>query len=204
VNGSDEPALRRLAPLLAAVKLGEQISCDVALRQARLAPLPSLQRALERQSRQEAMHAALFGTALACVGHGVRCPPRVARALAGYAASLHADLDAGRLCGSMVGLQCVFERLGAVALQPPEGALSRLGDRLVPLRALIAQQEAAHRRLGEIWVPRLARQEPAVSATRRQYVALAQAVVDAALDELDGFEGDRRHYFESACAHLGA
>jgi hypothetical protein len=204
VNGSDEPALRRFAPLLAAVKLGEQISRDVSLRQSRLAPLPSLRRALQLQSRQEGMHAALFGAALACLPRRVRCPPRVEGALAGYAARLHADLDAGCLCGSMVGLQCVFERLGAVALQPPAGALSRLGDRLVPLRVLIAQQEEAHHRLGEIWVPRLAPQEPALCATRRDYVALAEAVVEAALAEFDGCDADRRHFLESARAHLGA
>ncbi|MBA3624281.1 MAG: hypothetical protein H0W48_07470, partial [Methylibium sp.] len=61
MNGKSLDGLRRLSPLLAAARRAEEISREVALRQSALAPLPALQRALRHQSRQEAVHAAVFG-----------------------------------------------------------------------------------------------------------------------------------------------
>lgn len=42
------------------------------------------------------------------------------------------------------------------SLEPPPRGTRHLGERFVPLRGLLVQQELAHRRLGEVWVPRLA------------------------------------------------
>ena len=178
---------RSFAPLLAAVQQAEAISRDVALRQAALAPTPQLRHALLHQGRQEAMHAGLFGAALRCVPSRAGCPAPVARVLHDYARHLHADIDAGRLAASMVGLQWVFEGLGTAALEPSSHAtLIQLCDRLVPLGKLILQQEAAHRRLGRLWVPRLAARLNAgemsvLVAASVEYAALAGAIVGAAV-----------------------
>ncbi len=203
----EAPALRRLAPLLAALRQAEAISRDVALAQSALAPAPALRQALRLQSRQEAMHAAAFGAALALAGRRAACPPRLERALAEYRRRLEADVAAGALAASMHGLQCVFECLGEVALQPPAGALARLGDRLLPLRALLLAQEEAHHRLGERWVARLgAGAEPAdaaaLAAARAAYPALAEAAVEAGVEAFGDFEADGRVFAEAARERL--
>ena len=200
-------ALRRLGPLLAALRLAERVSRDVALAQSALAPTPALRRALRLQSRQEAMHAATFGAALALAGRRARCPPRLEAALGDYRRRLEADVAAGALAASMVGLQCVFECLGEVALQPPAGALARLGDRMVPLRALLLAQEEAHHQLGERWVPRLlggaaAAKVAAVAAARSAYPDLALAAVDAGVEAFGEFEADGRGFAEAARLRL--
>lgn len=198
-------ALRRLAPLLWALKLGEDLSRDVALRQAALAPTPQLARALGLQSRQEAVHSMLFGAALRCLPRRSTCPPRLEAALAGLGARLHADAEAGRLGATLIGLQCVLEGLATAVLQPVEGELSRLGGRLVPLRPLILHQEEAHHWLGEVWVPRLAGPAGeaaalACAAAGRDYAALGEACLAA----FNATDAERAHYAGASRAHLAA
>ncbi|MBA3774440.1 MAG: hypothetical protein H0X13_18715, partial [Ramlibacter sp.] len=69
-------ARRQLVPLLAAAQEAERIARDIAAAQANIAPAAALQRALWQQSRQEAVHAAVFASALACLPGRVACPPR--------------------------------------------------------------------------------------------------------------------------------
>ena len=203
----EQPLLQRLAPLLAALQEGEAMSRDIALAQSACAPTPALRQALRLQSRQEAAHAAVFGAALRCTGQRVLCPPRLLRALAEYRDRLNADVRAGALVASVFGLQCVFESLGEVALQPPAGALARLGDRLVPLRALMLQQEQAHHQLGRRWVARWAAiastaEAGALAAARDSYLALADAVIDAGVEAFGPFEVDGRHFADAARVRL--
>ena len=195
---SGRDRLRQLAALLAAAREAERIAAEVAAAQARLAPHASLQRALHQQGRQELLHAGLFSAALACLPRGAPLP-RLDAALGGFRRRLQADLQAGRLAASMFGLQHVLEALGHVALQPPPGELAGLGDRYLPLRGLLAQHETAHHRLGERWVPRLA---AALSTSGRQalldsgrdYLALADACVQAGLEACAPFEAERLQY----------
>ncbi len=131
------------------------------------------------------------------------CPPRLAQALAGFRRRLQADVAAGRLAASLFGLQHVLEALGHVALQPPSGELASLGDQFVPLRGLLAHQELGHRRLGEVWVPRLAlpldaEQRRSLRDAGRGYLDLASEAVDAGLDACAGFADDRQHYAQPA------
>ena len=174
----DTGAARQLVPLLAAAQEAERIARDIAAAQAAISPVPALQRALRQQSRQEAVHAAVFASALACLPGRAVCPPRLAVALGGFRHRLEVDVAAGRLAASMFGLQHVLEALGHVALQPPGGQLARLGDRFIPLRGVLADQELGHRRLGEVWVPRLAQpfgalQRRALREAGGVYLALA-------------------------------
>lgn len=201
-------AMRRVVPLLAAAREAEHVARDIAAAQARIAPAAALQRALYHQSRQEAVHAAAFTAALACLPGRAACPPRLANALAGFRQRLEADVAAGRLAASLFGLQHVLEALGHVALQPPGGELAGLGDQLVPLRGLLAQQELGHRRLGEVWVPRLAQrldaqQRRALRDAGSGYLDLAREAVDAGLDACAGFADDRRYYAQATQECLG-
>ena len=207
VTAAERPLLQRLAPLLAALQEGEAMSRDIALAQSACAPTPALRQALRLQSRQEAAHAAVFGAALRCTGQRAPCPPRLLRALAEYRARLSADVRAGALAASVFGLQCVFESLGEVALQPPAGALARLGDRLVPLRALMLRQEQAHHQLGMRWTARWAAtastaEAHAVAAACAGYLALADAVIDAGVEAFGAFEADGRHFADAARLRL--
>lgn len=209
MNGTPPPMTmsRGIGPLLVALKLAEEISRDVSLRQAAIAPNAQLRRGLQQQSRQEALHATAFEAALKFGPQRAQCPPGLIKALNAFSAQLHADLDAGALATSMVGLQCVFEGLGCIALRPCSGELLRLSDRLVPLRPLFLLQEQAHHRLGELWVPRLAGGSASpgcaeLNAARHTYVELAEAVVDAGLFAVAGCENERQHYLEATQTHL--
>lgn len=193
-----ERVLKALAPIMMAARRTEQIARDVSKRQAELAPNPGLQRALWQQSRQEAAHAAGFDAALQYLG-ACAPPVRMLTALEELGARLHSDLDAGQLPSSMIGLQYVLEGLGSIALEPPPGDLARVGDKFVPLRNLVLHQEMAHRRLGEVWVPRFAaRSSPSERAclvtAGRDYAALASSIVEAGLPLLEDLETDRDHY----------
>lgn len=202
----DRPAAvspHSLSPLLAAVTLAEEISRDVSARQALIAP-PALGRALKRQSRQEARHAAVFRVALKCLPGTAACPAPLERALRRYAAQLHADLDRNDLAASMVGLHCVLEGLGAVALQPPPGELATLAERMVPVRSFILHQERGHQRLGEVWVPRLSPDRAALSQALQGYDELAQSVLAAGLETLDCLANDSQHYQVAVTAHLNS
>jgi hypothetical protein len=189
--------LDRIAPLLAAARQCERMSCEVSRRQGELARSAPLAHALAAQSRQEAMHAAVFDAALALAPRAIAPPPRLAAAIGDYARHLHADLDAGDLAASLLGLQCVFESLAAVALDPPEGELTWLGKRLLPVLWLVRRQETAHRRLGEASLARLPANSASDSALQSAWLAYldhAEAMTDAALAEFGGAAADFAHY----------
>lgn len=193
--------VRQLAPLLAAVTIAEEISRDVSRRQAAIAPAP-LRRTLSLQSRQEALHAATFKAALQCLPGSGRCPDRLLQALRAFEARLQSDVEDGELAASMLGLHCVLEGLGCIALEPPPGELARLADSAVPMRSFIRHQEEGHRRLGEVWVPRLAAGTAGLRLACEDYVALAQAVLTAGLETLDCLAQDAGYYGDAVSRHL--
>lgn len=197
-----EQVLKALSPIMMAARRTEQIARDVSKRQAEIAPTAGLRQALRQQSRQEAAHAAGFDAALQYLGES-SASGRMLDALEDLGARLHADLDGGDLPSSMIGLQYVLEGLGSIALEPPPGEFARLGDQFVPLRKLVLHQEMAHRRLGEVWVPRFAAalttaERGRLVAAGRDYAALAHAVVEAGLPLLEGLETDRDHFLRAS------
>lgn len=195
---SAESVMRALGPIMIAARRTEEIARDVARRQSDLAPTPALRHALLQQSRQESAHAAGFAAASAYLGPAT-APHRMLQALEQLGARLHADIDAGDLGSSMIGLQYVLEGLGSIALEPPPGELARIGDKFVPLREMVLHQEQGHRRLGEVWVPRIAatvteRQRSRMEAAGRDYAAIAHSVVEAGLPLLADLNTDYAHY----------
>jgi hypothetical protein len=189
--------LDRIAPLFAAARQCERMSCEVSRRQGELARSTPLAHALVAQSRQEAMHAAVFESVLALAPRGIAPPPRLAAAIGDYARRLHTDLDAGDLAASLLGLQCVFEGIAAVALDPREGELTRLGEQFLPPLSLVRRQETAHRRLGEASLARLPvdlARDAALQSTWLAYLDHAEAMTAAALAEFGGAPADVDHY----------
>lgn len=200
--------LKALVPVLGAARLTEEIARDVSLGQAGLALVPGLQHALREQSKQESMHAKAFEGALELLGANAP-PEKMANALDAFGRRLKRDLAAGRLACSMFGLQYVLEGLGGVALSPPAGHFAQIGDTFVPLRDLVLHQEIAHRRLGEVWVPRLAahldeKGRADLVVASREYGDLAAAVVEAGLPLLEDLDTDRNHYVAASASFLEA
>lgn len=194
--------LQDLRPLVAAIVQAEEISCEVSARQARIAPA-ALAHVLRTQSRQEAIHAAGFRAALEWLP-GVAVPPAaLSSALRAFRERLLGDVQAGALGASLLGLQCVFERLACVALEPPPGELARLADRAVPLRVLVLHQEIAHRQLGDIWVGRLPDPAQGLGHHCEEYLGLAHAVLEAGLGSLDCLQQDGGHYRAAVTRELG-
>lgn len=134
----------RLSLLLDVLHAGELLAAHTAARQARLAPLPWMRRALATQAQQEQQHAAMARTALQAVGAHRRVPDL----LTALRARLEHDLAVADLAASLIGLQGVIEHLG-------EALLEFLGTRehparalLNPLRAHVLAQEQGHVLLG--------------------------------------------------------
>jgi hypothetical protein len=199
-------SVRCIGQLLVALKAAEEISRDTAWRQAGMAGDPALRAALLVQARQEAVHASAFSAALKVAAVDVMAPHGLLRALADYRARLDADLDAGRLGSSLLGLQVVFESLGAVALRPPESALSWRAAGLLPMRALLLRQEEAHHALGEAWLQRLAARgqlgSDGLEPSCRVYTALAEAALEQGIALFAGFPADQEAYWQVATARI--
>lgn len=198
--------LKCLRPILVAARRTEQIAREVAGAQASLAPLAGLQHSLREQSKQEAVHADAFDRALRVLGEGSHPLPML-KALDELDACLRSDLESGNLPASMVGLQYVLEGLGSVALAPAPGELAEVGDQYVPIRELVLHQEVAHRRLGEVWIPRLAerlddRGRERLIRAGREYAGLAEAIVNAGLPLLEQLGVDREHYSKASRAFI--
>lgn len=198
---SAQLAVQALSPLLSAVVLAEEISRDIAGRQADHAPL-QLRNALRRQSLQEAAHALMFRAALAWLPGPGGCPALLRDALLRYRVQLDDDVARGRLDISLVGLQCVLESLGAVVLQPPSGQLCGLADRFLPAWALVLHQEQSHQKLGQVWVARFGLAEDELDQALGLYVALARDVLRAGLATLECLQEERSHYEHAVPAEL--
>jgi hypothetical protein len=203
---SHRACLRPIAQFFAGMSRAEVISRDVSRRQAELAPDSAMRRFLTLQSRQEAVHAAIFGSALRVASRRDRCPDRLADALARLGSRLNADLDAGWLAGSLIGLQGVLEAIGAVALSAPSTELATIAARFVPLRHALLAQEQAHHRVGRYWLAQIAagadRSDDALKCSRLEYAELGEAVLVASIEIFDGFDVEQRIYLDAGRAAI--
>ncbi len=203
---SQRASLRPIAQFFAGMSRAEAISRDVSRRQAELAPDSAMRRFLMLQSRQEALHAAMFGAALRFASRRDRCPDRLADALARFASRLNADLDAGWLAGSLIGLQGVLEAIGVVALSAPSTELATFAAQFVPLRHALLAQEQAHHRVGRYWLARLVAgddgSDDALRRSRLEYAGLGEAVLVASVEIFDGFDVEQRIYLDAGRAAI--
>jgi hypothetical protein len=184
---------RRVGAIFAGLERGEQISCRAARRQAALATDPKMQRALLIQARQEQMHADAFSAVRRLLPRSAdRCPLPLSAALDAFEARLHADLDAAALGSALFGLQGVLEAMATAILRSPSGMLGVRAATLLPFRGLLLRQEEGHHRLGSYWRAQPGC-EPAANS-REEYLYLAEAILLAGTDIVDGFETDRQWY----------
>ena len=137
----------KLARLLEVLRAGEALAADVALRQAQLARVNWMARALQKQAAQERGHAAMASAALTLTGMR-----RAQKSMDGVTAPLRAciehDLETGNLAASLLGLQGVVEHLGEALLESMGRYEHPAGVILHALRVKVLAQERGHLLLG--------------------------------------------------------
>lgn len=176
---NEETAVGRLLAVLAR---GERLAHDCARRQAQAAGPARAARFFAAQAAQERVHAAAFDAALALVSRSARRESPADAPFDRLRNRLERDLAHGELLASVVGLQVMFEGLGAVALERLNLARLPHGERFAPLRRALAREEAAHQAFGARFVESaLARGAIAperVRAATAEYRHLGEAVLD--------------------------
>jgi hypothetical protein len=141
---------RELARAATLLEAGERLAVHAASAQAAIAPEPRAARFFALQARQEAFHARVFAATATFLAPGPGVAHPGAAALAAYRARLAADLDAGDLWSSVVGVQVVLEALGVAVLGEVEGAPRppSAGARAAPAGARAARGRASRVRGG--------------------------------------------------------
>jgi hypothetical protein len=175
----------RLARLLGAIARGEQLAHRTAARQAGLVGLAAMRRALETQARQEHVHATSFAAAaLLFDSRGGRASTPLDLAFDAYARELDADLAAGRLAASLVGLQGVLEGLGEALLTRLDAASEPRTAAFDALRRRFARQEHAHQAIGARCLRALGTGAPELREFAGSYAVLSEALIAAGADTL--------------------
>ena len=192
---------QQLARLIAVLRNGETLAASTAARQASLAPLPWMRRALATQAAQERQHAAFADAALAILGRRATASD----AIAPLRTRLDRDLARGDLTASVIGLHGVVEHLG-------EALLARLGARdypaaslLKPLRLHVLAQERGHVQLGARCLTALGGLAATCdSATWDEYAALGRSTALAVAELLDEAHFDADAFWADVQARLAA
>lgn len=197
---------RAVAAMFSGLRAAEELSRDIAGRQAALAQQAKMRRFFEHQAAQEAVHAGIFDISLRLLAPHARCPDRLASALAKFRARLDADLRDARLGDSIVGLQGVFEALGEVALRPAQGGIAAFASRFVPLRSVLFEQERMHQRYGRYWLMRIAATDERVRSRLAQvhaeYIAHGENLLAASIEIFDAFPLDQHRYLADGLAAI--
>lgn len=137
-----------VARLVAVLARGERLAHECASRQAAVTTSAKAARFFCAQARQEHMHARGLDVALAFLGASKTPSTPADASFERLRQRLERDLDRGDLPASLIGLQVLFERLGAQTLERLNFDLSPQAKWFGPLRDLFARQEEAHHAFG--------------------------------------------------------
>ncbi len=183
---------REIARAAAVLAAGERLAHEVATRQGSIADRAAWARFFSAQARQERVHAGVFASAAELLAPGCDAGPLATDEIAALRARLDADLDAGRLGCSVVGLQVAIEALGAAVLDELGTVLANHLPALVPVHRMLARQEAAHQRFGVRWVEAAvaggALRELELARAVRNYGPLTRDLLAACTGVLEGFD----------------
>lgn len=192
---------RSLAHLLDALAAGEAIARDCAARQADLCTDPVLRRYFRTQSRQEAMHALVFAGATRLIAPRGTARNPLRPLLAAYASALEADLRAGRLPETLVGMQVVLEEVGGAVLVELDRAIRQQGDQHAGLRRTLLAQEQAHRSFGARALRRMSAAHQTDTATLQaaahRYLGLGTGLLEASGDLFRDLEIDQAAFLDA-------
>ena len=137
-----------IAHLLTFLEHGERMACDCAKAQAAIASEQGVQRFLQSQARQEAMHALVFQGAIAWLAPRHLGDAPFLPALEEYRRILNGALDRRDLLESFLAEQVVLEGLGEAILARIEEGLVKRQAPFGRLRRLLLHQEEAHHLFG--------------------------------------------------------
>ncbi|MBA2352869.1 MAG: hypothetical protein H0V78_14110 [Burkholderiales bacterium] len=200
-----------ISRVFAALGEGERSARDAARKQADIAPDGKARRFLLAQARQEAFHAWVCDGAvhwLAPDSAGASAlPAAVKRALRRYAERIGTDLAEREFTRSLVGMQVVFEGLGAVVLGKLDIGLSKHGKRFAPLRRILLRQEDAHHEFGVRCLQRLIASDAeraGLGAACAGYCELSDADLRACSELFGDFDAEIAEYIEQARTGLPA
>lgn len=198
----------RIARFFAAMSRGERLAQRAARRQADIAPNRKARGFLLVQSRQEAFHALLFEGAANWLAPRANLPDSTGIALERLAGRIKADLDAGDFAASLVGVQIIFEGVGAVALAKLDAGLIPGAGRFAPVHRLLLRHEEAHHAFGVRTLERMLASGDADESTLREasveYLALNRSLVAASAEMFADFDADAAEYVVRVHASLPA
>lgn len=137
-----------VARLVAVLARGERLAHECASRQAAFTTFPKAARFFHAQARQEHMHARGFDVALGFLGASKTPSTPADVPFERLRQRLEQDLRRGDLPASVIGMQVLFERLGAQTLKRLNFDLPLHAKCFGPLRDLFARQEEAHHAFG--------------------------------------------------------
>ncbi len=195
-----------LARLLQFLERGERLAHDCARAQAALAPDAGARRFLAGQSRQEALHAAVFQGAVTWLAprHLGACP--VLPPLERYRELIEEAIRARRFAETILAEQIILEGLGEAILKRLEAGLVKRRAGFGRLRRILLHQEETHHAFGERALERaVAAGQASPEALRErapEYLAVADAMVLALGDLFASIDEDAAAYIGDARSAL--
>lgn len=183
-----------IARLLTFLEHGERMARDCAKAQAALAPERSMQKFLQSQARQEAMHALVFQSAIAWLAPRHLGDTPFLSALEEYRTILNEALARRELIETFLAEQVILEGLGEAILARIEGGLIRRHAPCERLRRMLLHQEEAHHGFGRRMLER-AMADGRTDATTLQhkaqdYLALTDQMVLTLTDLFESIAED--------------
>jgi hypothetical protein len=170
-----------IARLLTFLQRGERMACDCAKVQAVLAPERGMQKFLQSQARQEAMHALVFQSAVAWLAPRHLGDAPWLPALEEYRTILNEALARRDLLEAFLAEQVILEGLGEAILARIEEGLVKRHAPFGRLRRTMLFQEEAHHWFGRRMLERAMVDGRIDAATLRRravdYLALTDQMV---------------------------
>jgi hypothetical protein len=181
---------------------------ECAKAQATIAPDRGVQRFLQSQARQEAMHAVVFQGAIAWLAPKHLGDAPFLPALEEYRTILNDALDRKDLLETFLAEQVIIEGLGEAILTRIEEGLVKRGAPFGRLRRILLQQEEAHHGFGRRTLERAMVEGQIDAATlRRQaehYLDLTDRMVLALSDLFESIAEDPTAWARDARKFLPA
>ncbi len=183
-----------IARLLTVLEYGERVAHECALAQAVLTKDSKTRRFLMNQSRQEAMHAVVFQSAIAWLAPKHLNDVPVLPALEEYHEILDAELARGNLLETYLAEQVVFEGLGETTLSRIEQGLAKRGAPFGRTRRILLQQEEEHHGFGcrqlEQAIRRGETDRDALRQRAQRYLMLTDSIIYTLCDLFDSIDED--------------
>jgi len=197
-----------LARLLQFLEHGERLAHDCARAQTALASDAGARRFLAGQSRQEALHAAVFHGAVVWLAprHLGACP--VLPPLKRYRVLIEEAIRERRFAETLLAEQIILEGLGEAILKRLEAGLVKRKAGFGRLRRILLHQEETHHAFGRRALERAIEagqaSPEALRERAQEYLAVADEMVMALGDLFASIDEDAAAYIKDARSSLSS